>query len=125
MVTALGFLALAKLTTVYVPLVYKQMVDLFADPGALPVVLPLGLLMGYGLLRILQIAFAELRDWVFARVAQHAGLGRALVDEAARLARAAGFADLAVISAVGTRAYYRGLGFCDGALYQHFALATD
>jgi ABC-type transport system involved in Fe-S cluster assembly fused permease/ATPase subunit len=71
-VTALGFLALAKLTTVYVPLVYKQMVDLFADPGALPVVLPLGLLVGYGLLRILQIAFAELRDWVFARVAQHA-----------------------------------------------------
>ena len=27
--------------------------------------------------------------------------------------------DLAVISAVGTRAYYRGLGFADGSLYQH------
>jgi elongator complex protein 3 len=54
--------------------------------------------------------------------AQHRGLGRALVDEARARARAAGFADLAVISAVGTRAYYRGLGFRDGALYQHLKL---
>ena len=51
--------------------------------------------------------------------AQHRGLGRALVDEARARTRAAGFTDLAVISAVGTRAYYRGLGFHDGPLYQH------
>jgi elongator complex protein 3 len=51
--------------------------------------------------------------------AQHAGLGRALIEEAERRARAAGFDALAVISAVGTRAYYRELGFADGALYQH------
>jgi elongator complex protein 3 len=56
------------------------------------------------------------------RRAQHAGLGRALVEEAARRARAAGFESLAVISAVGTRAYYRELGFRDGVLYQHRAL---
>ncbi len=54
--------------------------------------------------------------------AQHAGLGRALVAEAARLAAEAGFARLAVISAVGTRPYYRRLGFRDGELYQHRAL---
>jgi elongator complex protein 3 len=36
----------------------------------------------------------------------------------------AGYADLAVISAVGTRAYYRGLGFRDGPLYQHRRLST-
>ncbi len=56
------------------------------------------------------------------RRAQHAGLGRALVDEALRRARAAGFGRIAVISAVGTRAYYRALGFRDGVLYQHRAL---
>jgi len=51
--------------------------------------------------------------------AQHAGLGRQLIERAADLAAEAGFAGLAVISAVGTRGYYRGLGFGDGALYQH------
>jgi elongator complex protein 3 len=51
--------------------------------------------------------------------AQHAGLGRALVDAAAQRARDAGFRSLAVISAVGTRPYYRRLGFADGDLYQH------
>ncbi|MDH5566118.1 MAG: GNAT family N-acetyltransferase, partial [Myxococcales bacterium] len=58
-----------------------------------------------------------------ARGAQHGGLGRALLEAAARRARAAGFEDLAVISAVGTRAYYRDQGFRDGVLYQHRALS--
>jgi elongator complex protein 3 len=53
---------------------------------------------------------------------QHNGLGRSLVDEAARRARAEGYATLSVISAVGTRAYYRRLGFRDGTLYQHLDL---
>ncbi|MEM9594037.1 MAG: tRNA uridine(34) 5-carboxymethylaminomethyl modification radical SAM/GNAT enzyme Elp3 [Acidobacteriota bacterium] len=53
---------------------------------------------------------------------QHLGLGRRLVAAAAERARGAGFGDLAVISAVGTRDYYRGLGFVDGALYQHLPL---
>jgi elongator complex protein 3 (tRNA carboxymethyluridine synthase) len=51
--------------------------------------------------------------------AQHAGLGRTLIDLASREARAGGFSRLAVISSVGTREYYRRLGFTDGALYQH------
>jgi elongator complex protein 3 len=54
--------------------------------------------------------------------AQHLGLGRRLVAEAAEVARAAGYPRLAVISAVGTRDYYRGLGFTDGELYQHLDL---
>jgi elongator complex protein 3 len=54
--------------------------------------------------------------------AQHRGLGRALVARAAELARGAGHAELAVISAVGTRPWYRTQGFCDGALYQKKAL---
>jgi elongator complex protein 3 len=58
------------------------------------------------------------------RRAQHRGLGARLVEEAARLARLAGHRDLAVISAVGTRAYYRRLGFRDGELYQHLDLVS-
>lgn len=48
---------------------------------------------------------------------QHAGLGRRLAQEAERIARAAGFKRLAVISAIGTREYYRKLGFELGELY--------
>ncbi len=51
--------------------------------------------------------------------AQHVGLGRSLIAEAARRAAEGGYTDLAVISSVGTRAYYRHLGFADGPRYQH------
>ena len=50
--------------------------------------------------------------------AQHHGLGKRLVEEACQIARAAGYARANVISAVGTRAYYRRLGFRDAGLYQ-------
>ena len=58
-----------------------------------------------------------------ARRAQHRGLGQKLIESAASCAREAGYADLAVISAVGTRRYYRRLGFGDGELYQHLSVS--
>jgi elongator complex protein 3 len=51
--------------------------------------------------------------------AQHAGLGRMLLQEAVVEAGSKGFARLSVISSVGTREYYRRQGFVDGPLYQH------
>ncbi len=57
--------------------------------------------------------------------AQHAGLGTQLIERAAALAQEHGYARLAVISAVGTRAYYRKRGFIDGVLYQMRTLTTD
>ncbi len=48
---------------------------------------------------------------------QHRGIGTRLLDLAAELARQADFSDLAVIAAVGTRAYYRERGFVEGDLY--------
>lgn len=50
--------------------------------------------------------------------AQHTGLGTQLIERAAVLATERGYARLVVISAVGTRAYYRKRGFEDGRLYQ-------
>jgi elongator complex protein 3 len=55
---------------------------------------------------------------------QHLGLGRRLIEQAAATAATSGYADLAVISAIGTRPYYRQNGFTDGELYQHMALDT-
>jgi len=54
--------------------------------------------------------------------AQHVGLGTRLIDEAMHIARDAGFARLAVIAAMGTREYYRKLGFELGELYMARAL---
>ena len=50
-------------------------------------------------------------------IAQHSGLGTQLIVEAERLAREAGYKQLAVIAAVGTRAYYAGRGFEMGQYY--------
>jgi elongator complex protein 3 len=55
--------------------------------------------------------------------AQHAGLGTRLIERAVEIVAQAGYARLAVISAVGTRGYYRARGFEDGTLYQVRALA--
>ncbi len=50
--------------------------------------------------------------------AQHRGLGTQLVNRACELAAEAGYQRINVISAVGTRGYYRKLGFYDNGLYQ-------
>ncbi|MCA0456569.1 MAG: tRNA uridine(34) 5-carboxymethylaminomethyl modification radical SAM/GNAT enzyme Elp3 [Chloroflexi bacterium] len=50
--------------------------------------------------------------------AQHLGLGKQLIERAVEIAREKGFLRLAVISAIGTREYYRKRGFTDGQLYQ-------
>jgi elongator complex protein 3 len=59
------------------------------------------------------------------RKAQHLGLGRQLVERAGRIAAEAGHRELAVISAVGTRDYYRALGFRDRGLYQYRSLEEE
>lgn len=71
-VAALVMLACAKFATVYVPLVYRDMVNLFSSPDRTAIELPIALLVGYGVLRVLSIAFAELRDAIFAKVGQRA-----------------------------------------------------
>lgn len=54
--------------------------------------------------------------------AQHSGLGRSLIDAALRISAHDGRSAVKVISAVGTRVYYRNLGFKDEELYQRIEL---
>lgn len=49
---------------------------------------------------------------------QHLGLGTKLIQRATQIASQTKFKKLAVISAIGTREYYRKKGFTDGQLYQ-------
>ena len=58
------------------------------------------------------------------RGAQHRGLGTELLERAALIASGAGFRELAVIAAVGTRVYYRERGFTEGKLYPTMQLDT-
>jgi elongator complex protein 3 len=53
---------------------------------------------------------------------QHRGYGKQLITKASELAREAGYTQLSVISAVGTRQYYQKQGFTRGKLYQKLEL---
>ncbi|ESQ16134.1 MAG: metal ABC transporter permease [Thiohalocapsa sp. PB-PSB1] len=65
---ALGCLVLAKMANVGVPLVLKDIVDTFERTDTQVLVLPVSLLLAYGLLKLSGSLFNELRDIVFARV---------------------------------------------------------
>ncbi|MBT8112490.1 MAG: ABC transporter ATP-binding protein/permease, partial [Gammaproteobacteria bacterium] len=64
---ALACLVIAKVATVAVPLILKRIVDSL-DVEASLLLLPLGLLLAYGALRLTTALFNELRDVLFARV---------------------------------------------------------
>lgn len=75
---AFAALVVAKIVTVYVPFMYKYATDALAgnddEIAFLPAFLlvPVMLVIAYGVGRILMIGFTQLRDGLFARVSQHA-----------------------------------------------------
>ena len=72
---ALSFMVGAKLANVGVPLLLKELIDAMSPQptGAqIALVVPLALLVGYGLLRLSVSAFTELRELVFAAATQGA-----------------------------------------------------
>lgn len=73
-VVAMALLVAAKATNVTVPIFYKQAVDILTADGNVDAMIsvPVALIVGYGLCRVLALAFGELRDAVFTRVAQRA-----------------------------------------------------
>ena len=70
---ALAFLVLAKVANVGVPLLLKQLVDALAfkpgDPAAILVV-PIGLVVAYGALRLTTSLFTELRELIFSKATE-------------------------------------------------------
>lgn len=71
-VLAVLLLVGAKVANVYVPILYKEAVDILSDDAAVAIVVPVAILLAYGALRVLTVAFGELRDAVFAKVAERA-----------------------------------------------------
>ena len=82
-VYALGALVVAKAITLAVPIAYKQIIDLLtgqASPGTPAggvsmlgvAMLPVMLIIAYGVGRVLMVVFAQFRDVWFTVVAQHA-----------------------------------------------------
>jgi len=70
---ALSCLIAAKVANVGVPLVLKQIVDSLTPGSQVQMlVLPLALLVAYGVLRLSTTAFTELREFFFAKVTQRA-----------------------------------------------------
>ncbi|MBU0622960.1 MAG: ABC transporter ATP-binding protein/permease [Gammaproteobacteria bacterium] len=70
-VIALSLLVLAKLANVTVPLALKEIIDAL-DPKQAVLMVPVALVIGYGVLRMLSTLFGELRDAIFAKVTQRA-----------------------------------------------------
>ena len=74
-VAALAFMVAAKLANVGVPLLLKQLVDAMTiPPGSAQalLVVPLGLIVAYGALRLSNTVFTELRELVFAKATEGA-----------------------------------------------------
>ncbi len=65
---ALVALVLAKIATVAVPVVLKEIVDSLDASKHKEIALPILFLVTYGLLRLLSTSFSEIRDAVFSRV---------------------------------------------------------
>jgi ABC-type transport system involved in Fe-S cluster assembly fused permease/ATPase subunit len=74
-VLALALLAAGKLVNITVPLFYKAAVDALSGTGAAAaamIAVPVGVILAYGLARVLSQGFNELRNAVFAKVGQRA-----------------------------------------------------
>ena len=70
-ILAMSLLVFAKLANVAVPLVLKEIIDAL-DKSHAVLVVPVFLIVGYGVLRLFSTLFGELRDAVFAKVTQRA-----------------------------------------------------
>jgi len=77
---ALAFMVGAKMANVGVPLLLKQLVDTMNPKGGIDaqalLVVPLGLLVAYGLLRLSTSVFTELRELIFSKATE--GASRAI-----------------------------------------------
>jgi len=71
-ILAMVCLVIAKLASVGLPLILKEIVDALDRSQNLLIALPAGLLIAYGIVRLASSIFGELRDLIFAKVLQRA-----------------------------------------------------
>jgi ATP-binding cassette subfamily B protein len=74
-IVAMIALVVSKIVTVWTPYAFKYATDALtgsAGASAVAVVVPLFLILAYGIGRIMMVVFAQIRDAIFARVGQRA-----------------------------------------------------
>lgn len=73
---SLGLLFSSKLVTISVPFIFKELIDVYSaiptDPATTAQTLPIALVLGYGIARSTAVGFQELRNTIFATVANEA-----------------------------------------------------
>ncbi len=74
LIVALALLIGAKLASITLPFILKNIVDGLDTNTSIEtvVVVPLALLIAYGVVRLANVLFSELRDTVFGRITEHA-----------------------------------------------------
>jgi ABC-type transport system involved in Fe-S cluster assembly fused permease/ATPase subunit len=68
LILALSALVLSKIAVLCVPIIFKHTIDFLSNPTNN--LIPVGLMVLYGVTRLLSSAFSEIRDATFAKVAQ-------------------------------------------------------
>jgi ATP-binding cassette subfamily B protein len=71
-VIAFALVAVAKVGTVIVPIVYKMVIDAISTAPNAAIVVPVAIILGYGVVRVAALATEELRDVIFAKVQERA-----------------------------------------------------
>ena len=73
-VIAMVFMLLSKIATVYVPVIYGRIIDALTatDAATAAFIVPVALIVAYGLVRIGAAGFGDIRDALFASVQQRA-----------------------------------------------------
>ena len=70
--TAFALVGIAKVANVSVPILYKLVVDALSMAPNAAVTVPVVIVLGYGILRVIALATDEIRDWIFSKVQERA-----------------------------------------------------
>ena len=71
-VVALALVGVAKVANVFVPILYKWVVDALSVTPNAAITVPVAIVFGYGIIRVIALATDEIRDWIFAKVQERA-----------------------------------------------------
>ncbi len=71
-VLAVGFVICAKIATVSVPYFFRGAINQLTDPIGPEILVPIALIVGFGLVTILQVAFTQFQDAAIARPVERA-----------------------------------------------------